>query len=80
MQRFYSPAAGGFFSEDVHGARHVEMDGAMAPNPHCMVPDDAIPVSEDIWRALLVATSEGKIIAIVEGQPVAVDQETGGQA
>lgn len=72
MQRYFSPSVGGFFSEDVHGARLVDIDGVATPNPDCLVPGDAIPIGDDLWRDLLLATSEGKIILIDGGMPVAV--------
>lgn len=69
MQRFYSPGAGGFFAEDVHGARLIERGAppSLVPNPDCSIPEDAIPVDDEQWRDLLAATSEGAAIGVVDG-------------
>lgn len=68
MQRYYSPRAGGFFSEDLHGAIDA---------PDSQVPSDAIAIDDALWLDLLTATSQGKVIVIENDQPVAVDPEAG---
>lgn len=72
MQRYFSPETGGFFSEDVHGARQLDLEGVATPNPDCMIPADAIAITDVLWHRLLIATSEGKAIEVVDGEPVAV--------
>lgn len=73
MNHFYSPSTGGFYGEDVHGPRQIDIDGEAVPNSACLIPVDAVAVSDENWRALLLATSEGKQLAIVEGIVVAID-------
>lgn len=60
MTVFYSPEAGGFYTEEIHGA-----DG---------IPADAVEITQAEHAALLDAQSAGKIIkAGAEGKPVASD-------
>jgi hypothetical protein len=80
MQRYYSPSAGGFFSEDVHGPRLIADQGIDIPNPSCLIPEDAVAIDDDHWIALLIGTSEGKRIAMIDGHPQAIDPESEGGA
>ncbi len=66
MQRYYSPSAGGFFSDDVHGAPDVEGS---------TIPADAVAIDDAVWLQLLEATATGKLIAMQGGQPVAIEAE-----
>lgn len=75
MQRYYSPSAGGFFSEDVHGSRLVPDQAVDVPNPHCRIPGDAVAIDDDHWIALLTGSSEGKRIVMIDGLPQAIDPE-----
>ena len=60
MTIFYSPASGGFYTDEIHGA-----DG---------IPADAVEITDAEHAALLDAQSAGKIIkAGAEGKPVASD-------
>lgn len=67
MQRYYSPSTRGFFADEIHGPGE-DRDGS--------IPEDAIPIDDERWLHLLEATSTGKMIAIENGQPVAVEPET----
>lgn len=61
IQRFYSAAARGFFSSDIH---HPEK-----------MPPDVVAITHDEWSALLDAQSQGKEIGVDQsGRPVAVDR------
>lgn len=64
MQRYYSPGAGGFFSDDVHGPTE---------DRESMIPSDAIAIDDATWLGLLASTSQGQVIVIENGGPVAVD-------
>ena len=66
MQRYFSPSAGGFFSDDVHGAPDTEGS---------TVPADAVAIDDATWLQLLEATATGKLIVMQGGQPVAIDPE-----
>lgn len=58
MKYYYSGAAGGFFSNSIHGAS---------------MPSDVVEISEEEWRALLDAQSRGMQIQPDEnGRPIAV--------
>lgn len=89
---YYSSSTRGFYSASVHGARTIMVpdpnfvpgDGQTvedAPlvemdNPDCMLPVDAVEISDDDHMALLQAQSEGKVIkADADGKPVAADTE-----
>lgn len=39
----------GFYAEDVHGERFI--DGK--PNPQCLIPSDAIEITDEQWQTLL---------------------------
>lgn len=66
MQRYYSPSAGGFFSDDVHGATEARDSS---------IPEDAVAIDDATWLQLLEATATGKLIVMQGGQPVAIDTE-----
>lgn len=84
MPRFYSPSNNAFYSEALHGARQIPAEQsakdkkagkrpAMIDNPACMIPADAVPVTEQRFETLLAAQGEGKEIVEVRGKPVARD-------
>ncbi|OYX16616.1 MAG: hypothetical protein B7Z07_02425 [Sphingomonadales bacterium 32-67-7] len=47
----------------------------MIPNPDCMIPADAVPVTPSEYEKLFAAQSEGKVIVARGGRPRAVDAE-----
>lgn len=84
MTRFFSPSTGAFYAEAVHGARMVkapltqaQVDGGRkarrVPNPDTLIPDDAVPVDDGAYHALMQAQAEGQRIIVRGGKPVAVD-------
>lgn len=82
---FYSTSTGGFYSEDIHGARFLEfvapdpvsgetLDRWSEPNPNCMIPADAIEITEEQYRELFEGQSQGKrIVADENGFPLLAD-------
>ena len=85
MQRYFSPATGGFYSDLVNGPRQIERSlspreikagkrAEMIDNPHCTLPADAVPITEQRFEALMHAQAEGKAITAIGGKPVAVDR------
>lgn len=84
MSKYFSPATGFFYTEEVHGARYIEAPatqgqkaaGTKPPkieNPDCLIPKDAVPVSDAEYGKLLVGQGEGKAIIVKNGRPVAVE-------
>lgn len=58
MSLFYSGAARGFYDDAIHST----------------MPADAVPITEQVWQAMLAAQSDGKQIEPdANGYPVAVD-------
>lgn len=81
--RYYSPSNGGFYSEDLHGAREIEHPQtkrektvgkrpARSFNPDCTIPIDAIAVPEAHYSKLFAAQAEGKAIVARSGKVMAV--------
>lgn len=90
MTIFYSATTGGFYSDDIHGPRTIEVPDpkwkapksdpsataplVSVPNPDCMIPADAVEITEAEHQALLDAQASGKVIgADSAGNPVASD-------
>lgn len=85
MGIFYSASTGGFYHEDVHGARQVaepltvreEKAGKrpkMVDNPACLIPADAVAISQAEHTALMDAQSAGMQIIAQRGRPVAAER------
>ena len=77
--KFYSPSTRGFYSEDVHGARRVQvMQGededrrlVEVDNPTSKIPADAVEITDEEWAALLEGQATGKVIQPgANGHPV----------
>ena len=99
MTKFFSPSTGGFYTDEIHGARNIPDPSASAPmisvydpdwvapdddpkavapkistpdpdwvaphvdNPDCIIPADAVEITDETHAALLAAQSSGKVIA-----------------
>lgn len=72
---FYSPSTKGFYDEAIHGVRKLlildqnwsgeegaEERNTLIDNPACLIPVDAIDISEEEYLALLAGQSAGKVI------------------
>lgn len=88
----YAASTGGFYNENFHGSRlisipdpdwvrtHEEKD-AVHPkisikNQNCKIPEDAVEINQEVYQALLLGQSEGKIITSDdEGMPVLKEPE-----
>ena len=81
--RYFSPSTGGFYAEDLHGARELEAPltarekkagkrPARSFNPDCTIPIDAIAVPEPRYRELFAAQAEGNAIVARSGKVMAV--------
>ncbi len=69
---FYAKSSGGFYADDVHGARMLE-DGSA--NPDCKIPPDAVEITAEAHAALLAGQAAGKVIAAdALGKPVLQDR------
>lgn len=61
-KRYYSASRKGFFAEEIHGDK---------------LPDDAVEITQDEWKALLAAQATGKeIVAGPDGKPIASEPVT----
>lgn len=85
MPKFFSPSTASFFDEAIHGAFEIEKPQtareakagkrpAKIPNPDCLIPDDAVPISDKEHAELMREVARGKQIIARGGKPVAVDQ------
>jgi hypothetical protein len=71
---FYSATTKGFYDENIHDVLTIIVDGDVAGNPECKIPQDAIQIPDEEYNQLLLAQSEGKVIEPNEdGYPVVVD-------
>lgn len=86
MGKFWSAAAGGFYDEDIHGARLVaapqtsrEIKAGKRPkmvtNPGCIIPADAIAVSDQTYSRLMEQQSSGLEIVDLGNGPLARERE-----
>ncbi|MDP1628869.1 tail fiber assembly protein [Parvibaculum sp.] len=88
MTKFFSATTGGFHDSETHGQRRISIPDpawtrphleAVHPsieidNPDCLLPPDAVEISDETHAALLAALAEGKWIAAdANGLPVAID-------
>jgi hypothetical protein len=88
---YFSPSRIAFFDTEIHGARTLDVpqpgwvppdDDPEAqaplvgvPNPACLIPDDAVEITEEQHQALMADQSGGKtIVAGDGGLPVAIDK------
>lgn len=85
MGIYFSAETGGFYDDNVHGPRQIEAPQtareikagkrpAMIDNPDCLIPADAVAITDAQYRALMAAQSGGKAIVAKAGRPVAVDR------
>lgn len=84
MTRYFSPAKGGFYPEQLHGARRIPAEQsaeevaagkrpAMIDNPDTLIPADAVPVDEKAYAKLFDDQAGGKAIAARGGKAVAIE-------
>ena len=67
----FSATTLGFYIEAVHGVRFLENGD---PNPACVIPPDAIEISEEQYHALLDGQALGKSIGADEdGRPLLIE-------
>lgn len=82
MGKFWSSQTGGFYDEDVHGARLIAAEQTareikagkrprMVENPACRMPADAIAVSDKVHARLLDQQSAGHEIVDLGSGPIA---------
>lgn len=82
IRRYFSPSTRGFYTEESHGPRTVpdaawvRVKGKRRPriaNPDCLIPADAIAVSDALYAELMDAQAAGQLIAVVRGRLSAID-------
>lgn len=82
MGKFWSAEAGGFYDEDVHGARLIAAPQTereikagkrpkMVPNPDCLIPTGAIAISDQTYERLMEQQSSGMEIVDLGNGPLA---------
>lgn len=75
MPLYFSASTGGFYDSEIHGARHIEIDGEVVVNLDCHIPTDAVEIDAEQHAALLAAQADGKMIAAdAQGNPIAIDR------
>lgn len=72
MTMYYSKLRGGFFPDDIYGTKTVLVEDINSdadikpkievPNPACNLPEDAVEISDELYKQLLQDQSEGKVI------------------
>ncbi len=86
MGKFWSAGAGGFFDEDIHGAKLIAAQQTareikagkrpkMVPNPDCIIPADAVAISDQTYNRLLDEQSAGLEIVDLGNGPLARTRE-----
>lgn len=86
MGKFWSAAAGGFYDEDVHGAKLIAAPQSareikagkrprMVPNPDCLIPADAVAISDQTYSRLMDDQSAGLEIVDLGNGPLARKRE-----
>ena len=80
LKRFFSPSAGAFYSEAVHGPRQIRdpEGGKLIANPACTIPADAVRVTDSQFEQLFAAQAEGKQITWTGSRLRAVDPKPDG--
>lgn len=74
MSYHYSASRRGFFHDDVHGARHMTVEGERVQNPDTLIPDDAVEISDEMHMGMMLAQTTGKIIVPgTDGRPMLAD-------
>jgi hypothetical protein len=82
MKKYYSKSTGGFYCSEIHGERvmkevygdGISFEGHEKLNPDCLIPIDAVEISDSDHAALLAGQSSGKrITADVNGRPELID-------
>ena len=92
MTRYFSPSAGGFFDDEVHGPRKLPAPqtaeeaaqgkrARLVDNPATLIPADAVKVTDEEFDSLMTKQAEGMEIIARGGRPVVVsprgpDEET----
>ncbi|WP_075259031.1 tail fiber assembly protein [Herbaspirillum camelliae] len=85
---FYSPSTKGFYDEAIHGVRKLlildqnwsgeegaEERNTLIDNPDCLIPVDAVNISDEEYLALLSGQAAGKVIVPgLDGAPVLADR------
>lgn len=62
MTMYYSKLRGGFFPDDIYGTKTILVDEIEVPNPACTLPEDAVEISDELYKQLLQDQSDGKVI------------------
>lgn len=86
MPKFFSPSTVSFFDEAIHGTLEIEKPQtrreikagkrpAKEPNPACLIPADAVPISDARHAELMAEVAKGRLIIADPrtNKPVAVD-------
>lgn len=81
MTMYYSKTRGGFFPDDIYGTKTIFVEDANSdaevkpkievPNPACTLPEDAVEISDEVYKQLLQDQSDGKIIDFTGSMVVA---------
>lgn len=80
MKTYYSKSAGGFYADEIHGARLMVIADTVAgtievTNPDCKIPADAVEITAETHAALLAGQAVGKVIAAdAQGRPLLQDR------
>jgi hypothetical protein len=83
MEHYFSPSAGSFYNEAIHGPRLIaeplterqikaRRTPKYLPNPDCKIPVDAIALTNEEWQVLLRSQGEGNVITVEAGRVIAV--------
>ena len=62
MTMYYSKLRGGFFPDDIYGTKTILVGEVEVPNPACTLPEDAVEISDELYKQLLQDQSDGKVI------------------
>lgn len=83
--RFFSPSNCAFYDDAIHGPRKIEealtsaqikarRKPRLVDNPDCKLPDDARPISDADYQAMMDAQAAGQQIVARAGKAIAVDR------
>lgn len=78
MKIFFSNATSGFYNDEIHGPRLVQVEDPFragvlieASNPDCKIPVDAVEITAEAHAALLAGQAAGQMIGADQaGRPV----------